>query len=101
MTGTCGCQKSKGWRAREERGSSKPQPPGIQHQTREQQTLDPPPQSARAGSPPCFSQVQNHCLKRSRGKWDSRGGVEEEGKEDEAETEMEAVKHEILHEQEL
>lgn len=36
--------------------SQKPQPL-IQHQIIEQQTPDPPPQP-RAGSPPCFSQVQ-------------------------------------------
>lgn len=61
----------------------KPQPP-IQHQIHEQQTLDPPPQS-RAGSLPCFSQVQNHCPRRRAGGRDcgcgrGRGWREEEKK---------------------
>lgn len=58
-------------------GGQKPQPP-IQHQNREQHTLDPPPQQSRAGSPPYFNQVQNHCPRRrarEMGLWMWSGGV--------------------------
>lgn len=79
-------------------GGAKSQPPGIQHQTHEQQTLALPPQSARAGSPPCFSQVQKSLPQE---KWDSRGwvegGVMEGGRDRNGSSET----HEILHEQEL
>lgn len=57
-----------------------PQPP-VQHQIREQQTFDPPPQESRAGPPPYFSQVQNHCPRRRAGEmglWIWSGGWREE-----------------------
>lgn len=72
-------------------GGQKPQP-SIQHQIHEQHTRNPPPQQSRAGSPPYFNQVQNHCpRKRARemGLWMWSGGVEGGGRRSERRNETE------------